>query len=291
MIIVNILGGLGNQMFTYACGRRLAEKHHTELLLNLSSFNNYKWPYALDKFNIRAQINDRINTRLFEIGGRITNRLLGRKTMVSVNGIKPVWEYKAAFNPEIIDLHDKVFLDGYWASEKYFKDIADVLRNEFTLREAISRNTMLWEDKIKSEEMPISLHIRRGDYLESDINRQIYAQVPVSYYYNGIELIRKNADISALFVFSNDIDWCKETFKFDIPVYYVTGNDEFHGYEDMYLMSLCKHNIVANSTFSWWGAWLNRYKEKVVICPKKFFNISDIWHDSTDTWPEEWIQL
>lgn len=291
MIIVNVLGGLGNQMFTYACGRRLAEKFHTELLLNLSSVNNYRWSYALDKFNIRAEVNNRINTRLFEIGGSITNRLLGRKTMVSIKGIKPVWEYKAAFNPEIIDLHDNVFLDGYWASEKYFKDIADILRNEFTLREAISRNTMLWEDKIKSEEMPISLHIRRGDYLESDINRQIYAQVPVSYYYNGIELIRKNADISALFVFSNDIDWCKEMFKFDIPVYYVTGNDEFHGYEDMYLMSLCKHNIVANSTFSWWGAWLNRYKEKVVICPKKFFNISDIWHDSTDTWPEEWIQL
>lgn len=291
MIIVNVLGGLCNQMFTYACGRRLAEKFHTELLLNLSSFNNYRWPYALDKFNIRAEVNNRINTRLFEIGGSITNRLLGRKTMVSIKGIKPVWEYKAAFNPEIIDLHDNVFLDGYWASEKYFKDIADILRNEFTLREAISRNTMLWEDKIKSEEMPISLHIRRGDYLESDINRQIYAQVPVSYYYNGIELIRKNADISALFVFSNDIDWCKETFKFDIPVYYVTGNDEFHGYEDMYLMSLCKHNIVANSTFSWWGAWLNRYKEKVVICPKKFFNISDIWHDSSDIWPEEWIEL
>lgn len=291
MIIVKIIGGLGNQMFTYACGRRLAEKHNTELLLELDSFNDYKWPFVLDNFNIKAKINDCVETKYFTIGARITNRILGKKKMCSIGGIKPVWEYKAAFNPEIMELQDNVFLDGYWGSEKYFKDITDIIKREFTLKSLFSENTQLWKYKIKSEEMPVSIHIRRGDYLESALNRQIYAQMPVGYYYRGLELIREKVNVSALFVFSNDIAWCRENFDFDIPVYYVTGNDEFHGHEDMYLMSLCKHNIVANSTFSWWGAWLNRNEEKIVICPKKYYNIQDLWHDSSDIWPDKWIQI
>lgn len=217
--------------------------------------------------------------------------MVGKSGGERISGVRPVEEYRLGFNPEVLDLPNNVFLFGYWTSEKYFKDIAAVLREELALKEPLSENTKRWKKIIESEKMPVSLHIRRGDYVQKDINRKIYVQLPVSYYHKAVDLIKEYNDISSLFVFSNDIPWCKEQFKFDVPVYYVEGNDDDHGYEDMYLMSLCRHNVAANSTFSWWGAWLNRNKDKMVICPQRYFNSYSRWRDSTDIWPENWIKM
>ena len=179
-----------------------------------------------------------------------------------------------------------VYVHGFFCSEKYFKNIEDEIRNDFVLKEPLSYNSRLWEKKIHSEPCSVSLHIRRGDYLLSKNSN--FAILKPELYYRALDELKKSCEISAIFVFSNDIQWCQENFKFDLPVYYVDGNDEDHGYEDMYLMSQCTHNIIANSTFSWWAAWLNPHRNKKVICPRRYYNVSA---NTEDLYPAEWIQI
>ena len=149
----------------------------------------------------------------------------------------------------------------------------------------------MWCERIKRENSSVYMHIRRGDYISVAANKNIFESLQSEYYQKAINLIKEKCDISAIFVFSNDILWCREHLKFDIPVYYVDGNDEYHGHEDLYLMSQCTHNIIANSTFSWWGAWLNNNENKMVIYPKRFYKLNDKWHDSKELCPKEWINI
>lgn len=209
-----------------------------------------------------------------------------------LDNINVYFEKKAAFDQDVLNVTGKdIFLSGYWGSEKYFKNIQSIIRKEFTLKESLSPGSKQWEEKIKSAVKSVSIHVRRGDYINTEINRKIYAVVPPEYYYKCIEMLKQKYNDLSVFVFSNDIAWCRENLRFDLPMEFVEGNDEDHGYEDMHLMSLCKHNIIANSTFSWWGAWLNSNPEKMVFYPEKFFNIKDKWHDTIDGYPDDWIKV
>lgn len=293
MIIIQILGGLGNQMFSYACGRAVADRLKTDLVLDLSSYARYYRKYSLSRFNIiDTKINDVKKTiKIIKYGDIFLQRYFAKHFTYQLNGIKPIFENGSAYNNSIEEVEDNSYLQGYWGSEKYFSNIKEEIRKEFTLREKLSDNSAMWCERIKRETCSVSMHIRRGDYINVAANKNIFESLQNEYYQKAINLIKEKYDISAIFVFSNDILWCKEHLKFDVPVYYVDGNDEDHGHEDLYLMSQCTHNIIANSTFSWWGAWLNNNENKMVICPKRFYKLNDKWHDSTDLCPKEWISI
>lgn len=293
MIIIQILGGLGNQMFSYACGRAVADRLKTDLVLDLSSYAKYYRKYSLSRFNIiDTQKNDMKKTiKIIKYGDIFLQRYFASHFTYQLNGIKPIFENGSAYNKSIEEVEDNSYLQGYWGSEKYFSNIKEEIRKEFTLREKISDNSAMWCERIKRENCTVSMHIRRGDYINVAANKNIFESLQSEYYQKAINLIKEKCDVSAIFVFSNDILWCREHLKFDIPVYYVDGNDEDNGHEDLYLMSQCTHNIIANSTFSWWGAWLNNNENKIVICPKRFYKLNDKWHDSTDLCPKEWISI
>lgn len=180
---------------------------------------------------------------------------------------------------------------GYWASYKYFIEIKDILKKDFTCKEELSENTKYWEKKINnSKYQSVSLHIRRGDYL-SERNKKIYNELSLDYYKKAISILNEKYGKLSVYVFSNDINWAKENLQLNNnEIHFVVGNDEDHGYEDMILMWKCKHHILANSTFSWWGAFLADELGDTVA-PIEFFKFTDKFHDIRDLYPESWIKI
>ena len=160
------------------------------------------------------------------------------------------------------------FLWGYWQDESYFKDIEDLLRKEFTFPEIEDDKNSELLQLIEGTES-VAVHVRRGDYLETTDYLNLY---DLGYYEKAICRMLKEVDTPTWFVFSDDIEWCKQALCFPGETFYVDGNTGANSFRDMQLMSYCKHNIIANSTFSWWGAWLNSNVKKKVISPEYFYN-------------------
>lgn len=282
MIITRLVGGLGNQMFQYAIGRSLAIKNQTDLKLDLSEYNVYKLhDYGLDNFKIRAGVAKRE-----EIDRLKTQRLRLKMGWLKKSHLKESALNK--FSAKVFGYKGDAYLDGYWQTEKYFKDIRRVILDEFTvLHEAEGVNKDMAEKIMGCE--AVSLHIRRGDYVSNPEALKVHGLCSLEYYDEAIRKIAEVADQPTFFVFSDDIDWASANLKIDYPVVFVGHNDSGKNYEDLRLMSKCRHNIIANSSFSWWGAWLNENKDKRVIAPMKWFN--DQSRDSSEIVPDEWLKL
>ena len=170
--------------------------------------------------------------------------------------------------PEVLDYPDDVWLFGYWGNERYFADIADLLHKELTLKNPLSATARRWQKKILSAECPVSVHVRQGDYAYSPAhtsNLRGLQNLPLEYFYTCVNLLKQQCQNLKLFVFSDNLIWCKENFRAGVPTEFVDGCAQ--DVEDLYLMSLCKHNIRTDSTFSWWGAWLNQNPDKKVFMP------------------------
>ncbi|MGE5582412.1 MAG: alpha-1,2-fucosyltransferase [Bacillota bacterium] len=263
MIISQITSGLGNQLFQYAAARRLAYVHKVPLKLDLSWFNycNYR-EYGLKYFNIVENIAST---------GEIED----------VKRQNHFQERSFSFNPEIKDIKPSVYLSGYWQSEKYFQDIAEIIRREFTLKYQPDESNMQMTGFIQRYESA-SLHIRRTDYL-SNPNHGV---VSLEYYHEAVNYLINIIANAHFFIFSDDWQWVRENLRLKYPSTLITLNSAAVGYLDLYLMSLCKHHIIANSTFSWWGAWLSQYPNKIVIVPQKWFHA--LPYDTRDLIPESW---
>ena len=177
---------------------------------------------------------------------------------------------------------------GSWISEQYFKDIEDIIRKELTIKTPqTGKNKEIAEMILNTES--VSLHIRRGDYVTDPANRELYSTCNLDYYARCFEYMANRLKSPYVFVFSDDISWVKENLKSSFPLTFVDHNTGLTGYEDMRLMSQCKHNIIANSSFSWWGAWLNTNPEKIICAPKEFIRL---WNfDTKDIVPDEWVKL
>ncbi len=291
MIITNIFGGLGNQMFQYALGRHLAEKNNTELKLDLSAFKDYKFrKYELGSFNIIEKFAhpEEINQLSIIPTGRVDKFL--RKVLK-----KPIKRPKSyikenisgGFNSKVLDLQDNIYLEGYWQSEKYFIGIEHLIRKEFSFKlPATGKNKEILESILNTNS--VSLHVRRGDYITNPTVNAVHGVCSLDYYMECIDYIENKINDPQFYIFSDDMAWVKSNLKISSQVYYVDHNTIDNGIEDMRLMSNCKHNILANSSFSWWGAWLNPNPNKTVLTPKKWFNTT---YDSKDLIPERWIKL
>lgn len=296
MIIVRLSGGMGNQMFQYAAARALALKHNVPLKLDTTFLEHrIKMPkflrpnfsfrnFDLDVFNIKAEI-----AKPNEI--KFWNRpILWGKAMIVIDAalrklsIFPGWEKEASFNNEFLNFGPNTYLQGFWQSEKYFKNISQVIKKDFTLNYDLSSKVKVLADKIEHENS-LCVHLRRnhggGSY---------HAKYDMDYYERGIEMIKKNNIIDKIYVFADDIDWCQKNIDFGIPTFFVTR--EYAGKKgegDMFLMSKCKYFIIPNSTFSWWGAWLSERKDKIVVAPLRW--TKDQKKIEASILPDDWVKI
>ena len=291
MIITNIIGGLGNQMFQYAAARHLSLKLASDLKVDISDFSGYKLHqgFELDRlFNIDAKlaldedINNIIGVQKYNLMRRILRKshfkFLRHKNYI----VEPHFNYWDGVNY----LNDNSYLDGYWQSERYFGDNADKIRAEFTFKIPFSKTN----NEIAAHILQlnaISLHVRRGDYVTNPKNAYI-GFCSLDYYKAAINQMMNKIKDPVFFVFSDDIEWVKNNLLFASQAVFVDHNKNTESYNDMRLMSLCKHHIIANSSFSWWGAWLNANPKKLVIAPKNWFRNGT---DDGDLIPAEWIRL
>ena len=281
MIIVKLMGGLGNQLFQYALGRRLALKNKTELFLDISRLESYGKPrqYSLSHLAIAGSI--------------ATNKQLAKLKIINLfDFFKPygkksiIRERRYPFDPSVINAPRNVYLDGPWQTEKYFKDIEDTIRRDITIKDPPDKKYLAILDKIRRTNS-VSLHVRRTDYLVGK-NTSVFTICQLEYYKQALMLIAQKIGIQELFVFSDDIEWANKNISFPCPITFVSDGN-LADYQELMLMSSCKHNIIANSTFSWWGAWLNNNHRKIVVTPKKWFFGSAI--DERDMIPSMWIKI
>ena len=290
MIVIKLYGGLGNQMFQYSIGCTLAVKNKTELKFDVSWFNYVKdttthREYGLNIFNIIENIATQKEIDKMQKCRKIPGRRHFLHNFFIANNSIYIKEKQFNFNPEILKISNNAYLDGYWQSEKYFKNIENVIRKKFTLKNKFQIKNIELKEKIKNSNS-VSIHIRRGDYAKNLKTKSYHGLCPLDYYYQAILNVIDKVTDPILFIFSDDIKWCKENLKIQSPTNFIEKNKD---YEDLILMSLCKHNIIANSSFSWWGAWLNSNPNKIVIVPKKWFN--DPNKNTKDLIPKSWTKI
>ncbi len=289
MIIVRLKGGMGNQLFQYALGRALAIKYNTtlgldvEYLLDRTPRKNFTFrEYNLGDFNIQATIVSK--KQIPFLYKNIFPGMLGilfdkiRAKLFPLPGI----EKKYSFDPAILSIGPNAYLDGFWQSPKYFNEIADTIRKDITLKQ-ISPKVATVIDTIKSQNS-VCVHIRRGDY----VGNEFHPVVDIAYYEKALEIISQEKPIDCLYVFDrDDIEWCKQHLTFKYPTIFVENDTSMA--EVVSIMSSCNHFVMANSSLSWWVAWLGQHPQKVVVAPKQWFADTSI--DTRDLIPPEWIRI
>ncbi|WP_332453225.1 alpha-1,2-fucosyltransferase [Chryseobacterium aquaticum] len=284
MIAIELIGGLGNQMFQYAAAKALALHHNEDILIDKRLFASYELHnYSLNHFNIKALFLEEKIVFNPSFSDRVKAVISGKKIF------KKYQEDDLSYDESFFKTpHRNIYLKGYFQSEKYFIRYEDQIRKEFEITAPLKQQTFDMLNVIGSVNS-VSLHIRRGDYVTNSEANAVHGTCDLNYYHRAIDSINKKIENAVFFIFSDDIDWAKQNLKTINKTYFVDFNDASTNYEDIKLMSNCKHNIIANSSFSWWGAWLNRNKGKIVIAPKKWFNTDA--HNSKDILPESWLKI
>lgn len=291
MVVVQLIGGLGNQMFQYAFGRTLAIHRSDTLFLHLArlpafaignALQSSSRAYGLDVFNIAAEPTT-----------------LEKMQSDRADVIWTITEVGCGFFPEVLresQNHSNLGLIGWWESEKYFLEKAEIIRDDFTFKgdyKSPYPASLLTEI---SQSDSVCVHLRRTDVLKPT---NIKGPLELDYYARGIEVVRERIPAARAFVFSDDIAWCKEHVTLSMPTTFVSSENtrELHPADDLYLMSLCKHYVIANSTYSWWAAWLGNAPEKVVVTPRRWFRNEDpsfeggSYLTSADLIPSTWIRI
>jgi hypothetical protein len=265
MVVAKLSGRLGNQMFQYAAGRSMAERVGFDLDVEVGHVRRFARLPA-EKWLVRGLQRLRPSSRPF----------------LEVIRERPF----SAFIPEVLEAGDNVYLDGFWQSEAYFSAHAERIRGDLSYRGRLSD-----EGAAAAEQLPastsVSVHVRRGDYVTS---RFMYA-LDADYYREAVRRIRQRVGKLRAFVFSDEPDWCEANLRFESPML-VVAHDLAHdrSLEDIHLMSKCNHHVIANSSFSWWGAWLNPSPEKIVVAPKRWFRDRNR-ESSEPRVPSEWIRI
>ena len=296
MIVVQLTGGLGNQMFQYAFGKYISVQNNTTLVLDTSYLQSKlpfkKWAtpmqYELYIFNIKATIASNIISSNFLLYPFAKAEYLIR-TKLNESKYQVMLENEFRYNAVFLETKDNSYIQGNFQSEKYFNQIENEIRNDFTFKNILNAINTKWKTQIENCNA-VSVHIRRGDYISINRNAQKFIAIPLEYYQNAIKIISDRVACPEFFIFSDDIAWVKKNLRTDVPVHFINNNSTAETANiDMQLMSLCKHNIIANSTFSWWAAWLNKHPEKIVIAPENWFVDKSL--NSSDIIPSSWIKL
>ncbi|ACU02372.1 alpha-1,2-fucosyltransferase [Pedobacter heparinus] len=283
MKIIRFLGGLGNQMFQYAFYKSLQHRF-PHVKADLQGYQEYTLHNGFELehiFNIKVNSVSSFTSDLF-----YNKKWLYRKLRRILNLRNTYIEEKKlfSFDPSLLNNPKSAYYWGYWQNFQYFEHIADDLRKDFQFRAPLSAQNQEVLDQTKLSNS-ISLHIRRGDYIKDPLLGGLCGP---EYYQTAINYITSKVNAARFFIFSDDIDWCIANLKLQ-DCSFISWNKGTSSYIDMQLMSSCKHHIVANSSFSWWAAWLNPNPDKIVIAPEKWTNDKDI--NVRMSFPQGWISL
>jgi hypothetical protein len=288
LICIKILGGLGNQMFQYAFGRSVADKFGTNLVLDLSWFIENKSStvrnFELNEFKIDYEVySTQKESNVLFLGLKALNFLYQKIRKQNIQQKHFFIENGLFYNDKISKISPPCYLVGYWQSEKYFSSNRETILNHFKLRnESITDESPYIED-IKNNNS-VSVHIRRTDFSQS-----VHGILSIEYYQKAIKKLLQKTDQPLFFIFSDDIEWAKGQF---LPLKNVVFVEKSESYKDLFLMSQCKNNIIANSSFSWWGAWLNQNPDKLVLSPKDWYlNSKTLNNQIDDLIPSTWIKI
>lgn len=283
MIVTRIHGGLGNQMFQYAVGRRAAVKSGVPLGPDLTAMAKYrKRSYGLDQFVLTKDAQP-VDGEAFSRGRGVT-RLLRYFRKFSLDR----YEIGFPFDPEILELKPPVRLVGYWQSEKYFSDMSDLIRSEFALVKPISPERQIILDRIQTCNA-VSVHVRRGDYVSVQKNKAIFGSCEPEWYKRATAIASDGMADPVFFVFSDDIPWAMQHLELRGTAVWVEPLPGGRDAEDLHLMAACRSHVIANSSFSWWGAWLDSRREARVVAPSRWFSTDAL--DARDIVPMRWIRL
>jgi hypothetical protein len=286
-IYLKISGGLGNQIFQYAAGRSLAKLYSCPLIIDTTWYKNIpaestRRDILINQLNIKASFIDSNNDLKFLFDQH------------SFNWIQHIFHKKIfrerklfTFDKSILRVIPPIYLDGYWQSEHYFINIHAELRSELFLSRSILSIYQRYLEMIKSVQDPVMVHLRRGDYITSSSASEIHGVLPISYYLNSIEYFKKKLQSPTFFIFSDDITWCRQYFSNDAKIILIdTEGVTPNPIDELYIMSMCDHFIIANSSLSWWGAWLNQSNRKIVVAPDPWMKKTKI--STPDLIPKSW---
>ncbi len=271
MILARIDGGLGNQMFQYAYGLYLARRNDTQLLLDLTSFEaGPAHGYLLDRFQIEAPIADAacLSRRPRRYRGEFLPAAWWQQ--IGIGNLRRHKENPFGFHDRHLRVPDQRYLVGYWQSQQFFPGMRPELLRQFQLAHPLSAPSQRVSERIQSTNSAV-IHLRRGDYLSNPQASKLYAHLELDYYLGSLTDWAARRDQIEVFVFSNDMDWCKRHVRLPWTTHWVDHNDASTAHEDLVLMSQAACCIIANSTFSWWAAWLNQRPQHCVYAPPSWF--------------------
>ncbi|HYG37482.1 MAG TPA: alpha-1,2-fucosyltransferase [Cytophagales bacterium] len=288
MILVYLMGGIGNQMFQYAAGKALAKRIGTELKVyfNEDEYPYVKYFYHLGVFKLKVDFPTNEEYKRFKplkgIAKKIAN-LLG----INANG-RIVAQTGFEYFPSFFETPNDSYIKGFYQSHKFFSSIEQTIQKDFEFAQPATGLNAEFLAEINNTNS-VSVHFRRGDYIYAKRTNEFHGVCSLEYYHEAVERVCSKLDAPTLFIFSNDMPFVKENFKTHYAIRYVEQNDFVNSHEDLRLMAACKHNIIANSSFSWWAAWLNRNPEKMVIAPGRWFAEESI--NTKDLIPSGWIKI
>ena len=287
MIVLKMSGGLGNQMFQYAAALQLATRVSTEIKFDLSDYTFHPdRHFSLDVFGIQKLEYRQIWPLRMMTNFRLFRRLGWDQIQPS---FKVYLEPHFHYDPNFENLRDQTYMIGYFQTEKYFSNIREQLRKTFRFQIKKQDLTMFFEKKIRTTNA-VSLHIRRGDYVSNPKALEFHGLMSNEYYSSAIKKVQELRGQCTFFVFSDDSDWAKNWATHHLPKdSIIVSSAETHDSDEMYLMSLCRYHIMANSSFSWWASWLNENPDKLTIAPQSWFK--DKSYKTDDLYIPQWIKF
>ncbi len=289
MILIRLMGGLGNQLFQYALGRHLTELNNAQLYFDLSFLQNppegtTPRDFELDKFNISYKLGDERLLEQFH-GSEFDSTELLITRLVTLGKFKKFKFNDYGFDDSVLSLRGNYYVRGFFQSEKYFKEVEEIVRKELVLLPEYYPHDKSLAQEIKQHPKSVAVHIRRGDYVKNLASMDAHGICSKDYYSKSIKYLQEQyGNDTHFYIFTDDCEWVKKEMNWKAEV---TLLDDQKAIEDFYLMSLCKHNIMANSTFSWWSAWLNENKDKTVIIPKQWTPTAQTV--TIDLAPKNWL--
>lgn len=293
MIVVRLFGGLGNQMFQYAFALSLSKAHKQPFFIDTREFqescnrDTLRF-FELNKYNISAQVILKERLSSYKLARhpllyRIF-RKLAKKLPFGFLGYYR--EQNFSYDNSILKTISTGYIDGHWQSYKYFENFRTEIVLQFRPQHLDNQNQKIANQISTSN--AVSLHVRRGDYITNQHAKQHHGSCTLDYYYNAIKKLEKNTSDLHFFLFSDDPKWVQENLKINHPLTIMDFNGAKNAHLDMFLMTFCKYHIIANSSFSWWGAWLSNSPDKKVYAPKNWFNSGQ---STDDLIPEEWERI
>ncbi|THD43820.1 MAG: alpha-1,2-fucosyltransferase [Bradyrhizobium sp.] len=293
-VCMRIHCGLGNQLFMAALGLRLAQERKVRLIFDASAYlpREADRTYQLTNFSIAATTLSapekkgfaRSPLRFLNPQYRLAKRLASMRRHNFVR--QRIWE----FDHDVVKVVAPVYLEGYWQTERYFSNVEGLIRQQFQLRQPITERRREWVKSIaRAGASAVSLHVRRGDYVTQAQSGGALWLCPAEWYASAMTAIAEQIEAPQFFVFSDDPGWARANLPDTWPRNFIEPDADGRDFEDLYVMSTCRHHVIPNSTFSWWGAWLNPRRDKTVIAPLKWFTTQSI--DTSDMTPANWRRI